>query len=88
MRPLQIGEPITVSRSGVAEMPLEFHWRGRRHRVVRVEGHARPAERSAFSGWGRRLNLRTDSGLRCEVQQVRAGGGWWLENIQRDQSEG
>lgn len=88
MRAIRIGEQIHVARSGVAQTPLEFHWRGRRHRVVTVE--SRPGSRSRYpvAASGRQLSLKTTTGLRCHVLQEPGGSGWWLESIEQESKEG
>lgn len=88
MKAIQIGEMIHVARSGVAQTPLEFHWRGRRHRVVRVQERPGSRARARKTTAGRQLSLRTSNGMRCHIWQDRVGSGWWLESIEQDAKEG
>lgn len=65
----KISEPIAVHLLGGGGLPLEFSWRGRRHRVRRVLGLARAGG----------YRLRTASGLCCLISQ--RAGRWQLERL-------
>ncbi len=69
MRAGRIGEPIRIHATDRAATPLEFSWRGRRHRVREV---IRLLE-------GGRYQLRTDSGMRCQVSQHDAS--WEIDQL-------
>lgn len=73
MRSLDLGERVVVGTRRRDGLPLEFTWRGRRHRVR--EATAEPA--GARAG----LRCRTESGLRCLLAHDPARGIWRLERI-------
>ncbi|MGH2606224.1 MAG: hypothetical protein ACRDG5_06500 [Anaerolineales bacterium] len=73
MRALNLGERVIVGIRRRDGWPLEFTWRGRRHRVreaTAVQAGARPG-----------LRCRTESGLRCLLAHDPAAGVWRLERI-------
>lgn len=69
MRAGHIGEPIRIHARDRADTPLEFSWRGRRHRVREV---IRLLD-------GGRYQLRTHSGMRCQVSQHDAS--WQIDQL-------
>lgn len=73
MRSLGLGERVVVGPRRRDGLPLEFTWRGRRHRVREAtaeQAGARPG-----------LRCRTESGLRCLLAHDPARGIWRLERI-------
>lgn len=72
MRALDLGERVVVGLRRGDGLPLEFTWRGRRHRV---------REASAVAGARQGLRCRTESGLRCLLAHDAARGVWRLERI-------
>lgn len=65
----RIAEPIWVHATGGANIPLEFSWRGKRHRVREV---IRLLE-------GGRYQLRTSTGMRCQVS--RRSAYWQIDQL-------
>jgi hypothetical protein len=79
-----MGEPVWMARlkDGI---PLEFTWRGRRHRVRSAELSRQPAlplgRRSSRGAQPRRYRLQTAEGLRCEVSEDPRRGLWTMEKV-------
>jgi hypothetical protein len=71
------GEPVQVGL-GPSGVPLEFIWRGRRHRVRSVDGW-----RPATATLGVTVSVRTDRGLRCTLAQDTAGLLWRVGGVRR-----
>lgn len=71
------GDPIHVWLKNDADLPEEFVWRGRRHRVRTVELLPGPP---AGPG-GRRFRVRTSSGLRLVLQQDSGFGSWRIDRM-------
>jgi hypothetical protein len=65
----RIGEPIVMHVLGKGGLPLEFFWRGRRHRVRQLLGL--PSE----GGY----RLRTTSGLCCLISK--RPGHWQMDRL-------
>lgn len=79
---LVTGDPVRVSRGPVGSWPSEFVWRGRRHRIRRVEAF-RWVEANAGEGVARgmRMRLRTTSGLHCWLSQTPGRDLWQIERV-------
>ena len=65
--------------------PRRCTWRGRPHLVARVE-RTWQQQWAWWQGAGeavdrRYFDLTTRDGLRCVIDEDRAGGGWWLEQV-------
>lgn len=77
-------QPIEVATDG-GGAPVAFRWRGRGHRVARVE-----ATWEVVAGWWRGepealrrgyYRLATREGLRCVVYRDLGSGRWCLEQV-------
>lgn len=79
---LVTGEPVQVSRDPAGSWPSEFVWRGRRHRVRRVEAF-RWVETNSVEGVARgmRMRLRTTAGLHCWLSQTPGRDLWRIERL-------
>jgi hypothetical protein len=77
------GESVEVKWLGSGSVPTEFIWRGRRHIVGAIEGcSSEAAGRGAGgAGWRRRYQLRTRTGLRCQLSVDLAGDDWRMERV-------
>ena len=72
-RAVKLHERVQVHVEGSGGLPLEFSWRGRRHRVRAVlEGPGR--ERSRFI-------VRTASGMRCTLAHEPDPRAWRIERV-------
>lgn len=67
-------ELVHVTQDVSAVVPRAFQWRGRRYRVMSVEGSP---ERHSPDVGGQVLRLRTASGLICDLEH-RAGANVWM----------
>jgi hypothetical protein len=76
MKSIGMGERVRVVAAG-AEVPAEFTWRGRRHRIRTIEAlRVEPAHPGL-----RNLRCRTDAGLRCWLAHDARRGIWRIERI-------
>jgi hypothetical protein len=82
MNGLLMGEPVHVTRGPGGSWPSEFTWRGRRHRVRRVESF-HWVEAKAVEGKTRvmRIRLRTTGGMRCWLSQDPGRDLWRIERV-------
>lgn len=76
------GEPVRVGLSP-AGVPLEFIWRGQRHRVRAVDGWRAATPRRAAA-----VTVRTDCGLRCTLSHDARDGLWRLSGVWRPGAAG
>ncbi len=67
-------ELVHVTQDEFAVVPQAFQWRGRRYRVMSVEGNP---ERHNPEVGGQMLRVRTESGLICDLEH-RAGANVWM----------
>jgi len=76
------GELVRVVPSARGVLPVEFTWRGRRHRVQSVEGYRTESKRRQTGVVQRRFyRLRTRSGLRCLLSQDVVHDIWHMEHV-------
>jgi len=76
------GELVRMAPSARGVLPIEFTWRGRRHRVQRVESYRVENRRRRTGVVQRRFyHLRTVSGMRCLLSQDVARDIWHLEHV-------
>lgn len=82
MTTVEYGELVRVIPMATGAFPIEFTWRGRRHRVRSVEGfntEIKPRHKGVIR---RRLfRLRTASGMRCLLSQDVERRTWHLEKV-------
>jgi hypothetical protein len=77
-----VGEVVHISSSTNTGMPMEFSWRGRRHRVKRVEDYrattrSHPSVNRKQSSYA----LRTARGLRCVLSLDERRGIWVMDRV-------
>ncbi len=82
MKVIGFGETLWVAASAGDALPAEFTWRGRRHRVRRIE-RFRMETYPSRNGLVRRrfFRLRTASGMRCLVSQDVDRDTWRMEKV-------
>lgn len=82
MTTVEYGELVRVVPLTCGKFPLEFTWRGRRHRVRSVEGFHTETRSRRHGVIRRRLfRLRTASGMRCLLSQDVERETWHLEKV-------
>lgn len=78
----QVGEVVHMSGGMPSGWPREFTWRGRRHRVRRVDGYRSQFRSHAHENSERRYyTLRTSGGLRCVLTQDVRRGIWTMDRV-------
>jgi hypothetical protein len=76
------GEFVHVARKRKSGIPDEFLWRGRRHRIRRLESCRDERRRTRDATRLHRLFLiRTTSGLRCVISHDVDGDTWRMEHM-------
>lgn len=77
-----VGEVVHLSGGVRSDLPNEFTWRGRRHRVRRVEGYQLRTQIHAHETSRRKYyTLRTVNGLRCVLAQDVNRGIWTIDRV-------
>ncbi len=71
---LPLRDRVLVRATGPLDLPLEFTWRGKRHRVYRID----PVRSAVRHG---RYSLTTTDGMRCVVYQDQHNRTWHIERI-------
>ncbi|HEY44146.1 MAG TPA: hypothetical protein G4O11_09210 [Anaerolineae bacterium] len=82
MTSVEYRELVTVVPLTCGKLPLEFTWRGRRHRVRSVESFHTETKSHRNGVIQRRFfRLRTASGMRCLLSQEVERETWHLEKV-------
>lgn len=77
-----MAEWVKVSPFPRREFPSEFTWRGRRHRVQRIEKFTLENERGRQGLVRRKLfQLRTQKGIRCVLSLEVGQDRWRIERV-------
>jgi hypothetical protein len=77
-----VGELVYMTKSTSAGLPMEFAWRGRRHRVKQVDDYRSRTRDHSFMGKRRRSYvLRTARGLRCVLSKDEGRGIWVMDRV-------
>ena len=81
MRP-EFGEMVRMASKGTGGLPLEFNWRGKRHRIRTIDRYHTIVRR----GWNcveqhRYFYLRTTRGMRCLLIQDVSRGIWRMQPV-------
>lgn len=82
MRALWCGELVHVASLKQGAFPVEFTWRGQRHRVRSIDHYRTDTQRHRDGVITCRLfRLRTENGMRCLLSQDAVRGIWHMEQV-------
>jgi hypothetical protein len=78
----RFGEFVHVARKNKSGIPDEFLWRGRRHRIRRLESYRDERRRTRNATRLHRIFLiHTASGHRCVISHDVDGDTWRMEHL-------
>ncbi len=81
MIPLGSGELVHVGPKRQGAFPMEFTWRGQRHRIREFESYDVADGQLHSPGGLRRMKLRTTGGMRCTLVEDPSRGTWRIERV-------
>jgi hypothetical protein len=82
MMPVGRGEVVNVGTGFAGQIPIQFTWRGRKHRIRSIELSSPGSRVGRRRHSGREIyRVQTVNGLRCRLSRGKLRGDWRMESV-------